>query len=188
MNNNLGFVPETIREYRDKMKKINKPYLIIESDDNSDEYVNFYFIGKYEGKEVLYDTVIYTLRLFHHSELYELAEHKAAQKFPSFKKIQYKEDENGDLMALDPLEEEIGLFITEVMLDLEEDEAVKVKEHIEIDPYIDFGIGLDVALNVEKIDDKVIRKFIEEYNEGTIKLDETLYAFQTEEEDEAQNF
>jgi hypothetical protein len=184
MNKNEGFNPQKIKEFREEMKKANKPFLIIESEDNSDEYVNFYFIGKYEGKEVVYDAVIYTLRLFHQSELYEIAEHKAAKKFPSFKKIKYKEDENGDLVALDPLEEEIGLFITEVMLDLEEEEAVKVKEHVEIDPNIDFGIGLDVALNVEEVNDNVIRKFINDYNDANLRLDDTEYSFQTEDEEE----
>jgi hypothetical protein len=183
MNKNKGFHPEFITELREKMKNMNQSYLIVESDDNSDEYVNFNFIGKYEGRDVIYDAVIYTLRLYHQGELYEIAEHKAAQKFPSFKKIKYKEDENGDLMALDPLEEEIGLFITEVMFDLEEEEAVKVKEHVEYDPNLDFGVGLDVALNVDEVDDKVIRKFVKDFNEGTLELDETLYSFQTEDEE-----
>jgi hypothetical protein len=181
---NEGFSPKKIQELREKLKAKNAPYLVAESEDNSDEYVNFFFISQYEGKEVIYDAVIYTLRLHHHSELFELAEHKAAQKFPAFKKINYEEDENGDLMALNPQDEEIGLFITEMMLELEEEEAVKVQEHVEVDPDIDFGISLNVGLNVERVDDGVIRKFIREFNSGTLQLDSTLYSFQTEDEEE----
>src|SRR3712207_7946942 len=48
-------------------------YLLDENDENSDEYAHFYFIGKFEGKDVIYDTAIYTLRLHHESELYEIA-------------------------------------------------------------------------------------------------------------------
>ena len=83
-----------------------------------DEYAHFYFIGKFEGKDVIYDTAIYTLRLHHESELYEIAEHRAAQHFPEYKKITYEEDENGNLATLDPLEEEIGLYMAEVIMTL----------------------------------------------------------------------
>ena len=48
-----------------------------EEDEHNDEYTHFYFIGLYEGREVIYDTVMYTLRLQHESELFEIAEHRA---------------------------------------------------------------------------------------------------------------
>ncbi|MGK7390636.1 MAG: hypothetical protein ACNS60_09800 [Candidatus Cyclobacteriaceae bacterium M2_1C_046] len=178
---NQGFDPQVIETYRQKMKAAGTPYLIEDSTDNSEEFVNFFFIGKYESREVIYDAVIYTLRLHHESELYEIAEHKAAQHFPSFKSIKYKEDENGDLMALDDKEEEIGLYITEVMTELEEEGEVKVQEHVEIDTNIDFGIGLNAGLNIEEVTPKVIKKFISDFNEDKLKLDDTLYSFQTTE-------
>lgn len=181
--NNKGFNPEHIQAFKEKLKAANKLYFERNTQDNSDEFVNFNFLGVYEGKEVIYDAAIYTLRLHHSSEIYEIAEHKAAQRFPQFKKIKYQEDENGDLQALDSLEEEIGLYMAEVMMELEEEEAVKVTEHIEIDPNIDYGIGLDVALNVEKITSKVIEKFIKDFNEENLKLDQTHYSFQSEEDE-----
>ncbi|UII31549.1 hypothetical protein LVD17_24960 [Fulvivirga ulvae] len=181
---NKGFDPQLVQEYREKMKKKSRNYMIVESEDKSDDYVNFYFIGMYEGKEVIYDAVIFTLRLHHNSELYEIAEHRAAQHFPEYKQIKYEEDENGDLAALDDLEEEIGLYMAEVIMELEEEGEVKVKEHVEIDLHIDFGIGLDVALNVDKITPEVISRFVKDYNEDTLELDETLYSFQLEEENE----
>ena len=157
--------------------------LLDEEDESTDEYVHFYFIGKFEGREVIYDAVIYTLRLHHESELYEIAEHRAAKHFPEYKKITYDEDENGNLAALDPLEEEIGLFMAEVIMELEEEESVKVKEHVELDCNTDFGISLDVGLHVEKITPKVIEKFIKDFNEDNLKLDDTLYSFQTQDQE-----
>ena len=183
---NKGFDPEVIAEYRRKMEARKKPFLIVESEDNSEEYVNFNFIGNYEGREVIYDAVIFTLRLHYHSELYEIAEHKAAQRFPNFKNIRYEEDENGDLKALSSEQEEIGLFMAEVMMELEEEESVQVQEHVELDPNVDFGIGLDAALNVDKITDKVIQGFVEQYNAGTLQLDDTLYTFAEEEDSEVE--
>ena len=180
---NEGFVPEVIQEYKEKMKSSGKIYILDEEDENTDEYAHFYFIGKFEGKEVIYDAVIYTLRLQHESELFEIAEHRAAKHFPQYKKITYDEDENGNLETLDPLEEEIGLFMAEVIMELEEEEAVKVKEHVDEDSNADFGVALDVGLHVEVVSPKVIEKFVKEFNEDTLKLDDTLFSFQTTEDE-----
>ncbi|WP_186757942.1 hypothetical protein [Echinicola salinicaeni] len=180
---NDGFKPEIINALKTELKASGKNFKIVPSPDNSDEYVNFYFIGMYEGKEVIYDAAMYTLRLHHTSEVYELAEHKAAKKFPNFKGIHYEEDENGNLKPLNSDEEEIGWFITEIIMEIEEDESVKVQEFIDEDTNHDYGIGLDVALNVEHIDEKVITKFIKEFNDDNIVLDDTMYAFQSEDED-----
>jgi hypothetical protein len=180
---NKGFDPVVIREYKARIKSGRRSFSFVASDENNnDEYAHFYFIGKYEGRDVVYDAVLYTLRLDHRSELYEVAEHRAAKHFPQFKKITYKEDENGNLQPLDELEEEIGLYMAEVILELEEEDQVKVKEHVEIDPNIDFGIGLDAGLNVEKITPGLIEKFIKDFNEDTLSLDNTLYSFQMEDE------
>jgi hypothetical protein len=180
---NKGFDPDEINEYKTKMTSLGKIYLLDDEDESTDEYSHFYFIGRFEGREVIYDAVIYTLRLHHESELYEIAEHRAAQHFPQFKKISYDEDENGNMEALDPLEEEIGLYMAEVIMELEEEDAVKVKEHIEIDSNSEFGVSLDIGLQVEKITPKVIEKFIKDYNEDNLKLDETLYSFQTQDQE-----
>src|SRR3954469_14960247 len=158
----MKFDAALTQEYNDKIKASGKPYILDDEDENTDEYAHFYFIGKYEGKEVIYDAVIYTLRLQHESELFEIAEHRAAKHFPQYKKINYEEDENGNLESLDPLEEEIGLFMAEVIMELEEEEAVKVKEHVDIDEHADLGIGLDVGLHVEVITPKVIDSFIKD--------------------------
>lgn len=183
MQSNQGFDPQEIEELRKEMASSGKSYVVIESEDNSDDFMNFYFVGVYEGKEVIYDAAIYTLKLQHSSEIYDLAEHKVAQKYPNYRSIVYEEDENGDIAPLNDKEEEIGLYMTEIMDELEEEEAVKVQEHVDVDPNIDYGIGLDVGLNVDKITPKVIEKFIKDYNEETLKLDPTHYSFQFDDED-----
>ncbi|WP_425638715.1 hypothetical protein ACPUEN_04055 [Algoriphagus yeomjeoni] len=180
---NPGFDPTRIAELKEELGKLDKKFKIIPDEENSDEFVNFYFIGMYQGKEVIYDAALYTLRLHHASEVYELAEHKAAQKFPNFKGISYEEDENGNLKPLTSEEEEIGWFITEIIMEIEEDESVKVQEFVDIDTHHDYGIGLDGALNIEHINEKVISNFIKEFNDDTLELDDTMYAFQSEEED-----
>lgn len=179
---NKAFNPQVIADYRKKMQAQNQNFLIIDTDDNSDEYVNFNFIGTYEGKEVIFDAVLYTLRIHYHSELFELAEHKAAQRFPNYKSIDYEEDENGNMKALNDEMEEIGLYLAEVMMELEEEEAVKVQEHLYLDPNVDFGVGMDVGLNVEQITPEIISRFVKQYNDNSLVLDETLYTFEEEED------
>ena len=116
--------------------------MLLDTDDNNDENVHFYFIGKFEGKEVIYDAMLYTLRLQHESDLFEIAENRAAKHFPQYKKITYREDENGNLQPLSELEEEIGLFMAEVILELEEEAQVKVREHVESSIVSDLAHGL----------------------------------------------
>ena len=123
---------QKLQEIKNSIEKLKSNFIFLNPEENSDEYVNFNFIGMYEGKEVVYDAVMYTLRLHHNSELYEMAEHSAAKRFPEFKQIKYEEDENGDLKLLDDNEEEIGLFMAETIMELEEEGEVKVQEHVDV--------------------------------------------------------
>ncbi len=182
VKNNTGFDPKVISDFRSKLKSSGNQFLMIEEEEAGDEYAHFQFVGKYQGEETVFDAVLYTLRLHHESELFEIAEHEAAKHFPEYKKITYEEDENGNLERLDDLEEEIGLYIAEVIMELEEEGEVKVKEHIDFDPNIDFGVGLDIGLHIDKVTPQVISKFIADFNSGQLKLDETLYSFQTQKE------
>lgn len=179
---NEGFLPTNIEALQKELNDSGKNFKLVQSEDNSDEYVNFYFLGMYEGKEVIYDAALYTLRLHHSSELYEIAEHEAAKKFSNFNGISYEEDENGNLKPLDNDEEEVGWFITELIMEMEEEETVKVQEFLDLDTFHDYGIGLDAALNVEFIDDNVISKFVKDFNNDTLRLDETFYSFQSEDD------
>ncbi len=183
---NKGYNPEVIQDYRKRIQATGQTFLVEEDDeDNNDEYLHFYFIGKDDnGSEVIYDAVMYTLRMQHESELFEIAEHRAANHFPDYKKIAYEEDENGDLAALDSREEEIGLYMAEIIMNLEEEEAVKVQEHVDMDNHVDFGIALDIGLHIDTITPEIVEKFINDFNSDNLQLDNTLYSFQTAEEEE----
>lgn len=181
---NQGFVPSIIDALKLELKNQKNLFKIISDNENSEEFVNFHFIGFFEGREVIFDAALYTLRLHHASEVYDLAEQEAFKKFPNFKTIDYQEDEKGNLKPLTSEEEEIGWFITEIIMEIEEDESVKVQEFVDLDTHHDFGVGLDVALNIESIDASVINKFIREFNDDSLKLDDTLYSFISEDADD----
>ena len=162
-----------------KIKSSDSHYIFDQDEERTGEIAHFYFVGLYKGKETIYDTFLYTLRMHHSSELYEIAERKAMQQYPDFKVLNTEEEVPGDVGDLDAVDEEIGLFMAEIILELEEEETVKVQEHIDMDTMNEKGIGLDVGLNVDDITDKVIAKFITDFNNGKVDLDPTLYSFQS---------
>ncbi|MCG8474476.1 MAG: hypothetical protein MI784_03220 [Cytophagales bacterium] len=152
----------------------------LKGEEASDEFKHMKFTGEHKGEEVLFDALIYTLRLQHASELYEIAEHRAAQRFPDFRRIRFEEDENGNLACLDELEEEIGLFIAEQIMELESRGDVLVREHVYVDECFECGVGLEVGLNRERITEAVIQDFVDDFKSGKLMLDSSSYSFGTE--------
>jgi len=73
--------------------------------------------------------------------------------------------------------------MAEVIMELEEEGTVKVKEHVDLDENAEFGVSLDAGLHVEKITPKIIERFIKDFNEDTLVLDDTYYSFMTEDEE-----
>ncbi len=161
-----------------KIKSSNSNYIFDQDEERTGEIAHFYFVGIYEGNETVYDTFLYTLRMHHSSELYEIAESKAMQQYPDFERLS-SEEVPGDVDSMDSEDEEIGLFMAEIILELEEEETVKVQEHVDMDTINKTGVGLDVGLNVEEITDNVIAKFINDFNCGAVDLDPTLHSFQS---------
>jgi len=180
-NNNTGFDQAIIAEYKAKINLTGKNFLYGDAEENNDEYAQFFFIGNYEGKEVIYDAALYTLRLKYESELYEQAEEKVLKQFPQYKKVLDKESA-GKLNA--ELEEEVGLFMAETILAMEEEELVKVQEEVDVDDDFDFGVGLEASLNVETISARVIENFVNDFNNSTLALDPVLYSFEDGDDEE----
>ena len=179
---NQGYEPSEINKLRQQLA--GKSFQTIDADEANDEFRHFYFLGKYEGRDVIYDAVVYTLRLQHESEMLEIAEEKAMEKFPEYRKIREAQEEDPDVAISSELETEIGMFLAEAILELEDEGNVKVMEHAETDADATYGVGLDVGLNVTKLTDTILEKLIRDFNNDTLTLDETLITFEHEEDDE----
>lgn len=182
---NEGYNPEEIKLLKEECA--DEKTIFIHCDDEEEsmsdngELAHVQFVGDYKGQEVIYDAIIYTLRLHHSSLVYEKAVEQAQKVYPDYLPL----DERPANYKISPaVEEEAEELITELIESIEEEEEVKVKEHLEIEPDFEYGVGLDACLNVEAITDKVITKFIQEFNTGKLKLDTTLYTFSSSEEDE----
>lgn len=180
---NDGFDPEEINALKDECREEGKSFVYVEDDDSdvleSGECVHIQFPGVYEQQEVIYDALVYTLRLHHSSLVYEMAVEEVQKTFPTYVP---PEDRELNYRITPEMEEEAETALTEIIEELEETETVKVQEHVEVDTDFDYGISLDVCLNVEEITDEVIEKFVRDFKANTLSLDTTLYSFMSEEE------
>ncbi len=181
---NLGLQPEEIARVKELCKKAGTSYVINanEEEPQGEEFAYFLFVGEYEGKEVVFDSVLYTLRLHHMSVLYEMAEDRACKKYPDYEKVSLEEDEDLNSHLSEEKLEEIELFKAEMMDELEENEEVKVQEYINLDTDFDYGIALEACLNIEEITPQTLEDFVQGFKAKTLSLDDTLYSFRHEEE------
>ncbi len=174
---NPGFDPNEIADLKEECSQEGKIYIVFDDEDglgDTGEFAHIQFVGQYEGKEVIYDAVIGTLRLNHSSLVFEEAEKRMKQAYPNYVELDKRKSNY-------QADEEMELMLEEIIEELEEEEMIKVAEFVEVDADFEYGIGLDVALNVELIDDEVIEQFVKDFNAGTLELDKTLYSFKNDE-------
>jgi len=170
---NDGYKEEEIEQLKAECEEEEQIFVLVEDEEDmsdENEFAHFQFVGKHEGKEVIYDALLSTLSLHHSSLLYEEAETKVAKLYKDY--VPFEERVEGS-----KVNEEAEQMIEELIEEMEDEETVKVAEFCEIDLDFEYGIGLDVALNVDEISVEVIEKFINDFNNGSLKLDKTAYSF-----------
>lgn len=181
---NAGFDPKEVNELKEECRQEGQSFIYVEDDDldvlESGECVHIQFPGTYEDQEVIYDALVYTLRLHHSSLVYEMALEQVRKTFPTY--VPPEDRELGYTIAPE-LEEEAETALTEIIEEIEETETVKVKENIDVDTDFEYGISLDVCINVEEITDDVVEEFVQGFNNNTLSLDDTLYSFTSEDEE-----
>ena len=87
MPENQGLQPEEIRKFQNELNAGGKLFRYIDEDEVSDEMAEFFFVGMHEGKEVIFDCLLGTLRLAYESNLLEMAEARTKAKFPDFRAL-----------------------------------------------------------------------------------------------------
>lgn len=180
---NIGRTAAEVARVKQEMLEAGTPFLLTD-EPQLPEFKHFYFVGNHEGKEVVFDAVVYTLEMYYASTLYEIAEEEAVKQFPHYKPYDLNVDESGEIIADGEVDEEIEEYKASIIMELQEDDEVKVKETIQFDADFDYGVGLEAMLNVEEVTEEVITKFISEFNAGTLRLDENLYSFELPDADE----
>lgn len=182
---NPGFDPEEIAQLKKECKaeRLNFVYVtdeLEEDEEENNEHAHVQFVGSYKDKEVVYDLLIYTLRLHHSTLVYDAALERLKLQMPDY----ISPDERGENDVVDfDKDEEAEILLTEFIEEIEENEEISVREHVEVDDKFDYGIGLEVGLNKTEINEKVINDFIIRYNSGRLQLDPNVYSFSTEDEE-----
>ena len=165
---NIGFNKEEIAQLRAECIKEGKPYVLVEDEEDfaeTGQAVHFQFVGVKHDQEVIYDVLMTTLEMEYQLELYDTAVLEISEEI----KVNNISDEK-----------KIEEMLEEAMNLLEEEEAVKVAEQISIDNDFEYGIGVEYVKNIPVITDTEIRLFIKEFSDGKLKIDKTLYSFESE--------
>jgi hypothetical protein len=184
MSKNLGFDPAEIARFEKELEASGKPFQFIDDEEVSIDMAEFMFVGKYEGQPVIFDCLLGTLQLAYESNLMEMAEEKTKKKYPDYKGFDFEVDEKGNAISHVEESEEVEEYKAFAMFELEESGEAKVAESLTFDNNFDYGIGLEVYLNVSEISDEAIIQFIQNFNSGNLVLDPTRFAFEAEEDED----
>lgn len=182
---NEGYKPEEIQRVKDEAGRNGTNFVYNNDEINNDQIAHFYFTGFYDGKEVVFDAVMYTLRLAYNAALHEIAEEEAAKQFPDFKPMEIdpeKVGDDGEIVVQYP--EEVEEFMAQVMFEIAEEDAIKVHEKVDLEPEFDYGVGMEAALNRDEITPDVIEDFVARYRDNRFTPDPTLYSFPEDDEEE----
>lgn len=185
MAENQGRNPDEIRKLKMELAESGKPFRYVDEEEVSEEMAEFFFIGTYQGKEVVFDCLLGTLRLAYESNLLEMAEARTKEKFPEFRGFDFDVDEKGNAIGEDYEEsEEVEAYKAFAMYEIEEAGDANVAESVTFDESFDYGVGMEAYLNVAEINEEVLLKFINDFNGGHLKLDPVRYSFESEDDEE----
>jgi hypothetical protein len=161
---NIGYNPENISQIKQAAAHAGFSFVLNDQQEQDEQSAYFFFVGKNDGKEVIFDAFLYTLRAEYELQLYELAESRLQEKFPDLKNVE--EATEDQLNYLDMIVDEI-----------EEADEISVVEFINVDEAVEFGVAIDVCLHVEEITPAIIEKFVTDFNADQLELDEEEYSF-----------
>jgi len=184
MQINPGYDPAEIAKFQEELKLSGKIFKYVDEDEVSDEMAEFHFLGKQNGKPVIFDCLLGTLQLAYESNLLEMAEMKTKEKFPDYRGFDFEIDEKGNAISSGEESEEIEAYKAYAMYEIEEAGEANVAESVELDESFDYGVGLEVYLNVLEVTETTVIKFINDFNEGKVELDPVRYSFESDDDDD----
>ncbi len=140
--------------------------------DDEFQTASFMFLGKFEGKEMLFDAFMMTLIQDYRMNITEQTEERMLNLYPELEEESY--DDFTELQK----DEYDNIFESIYRSDL-----IKVQENITVHPSNSGEcMELDITLDVRKIDDKVIQDFIRNFNAKSLELNENLRSFDIDDE------
>ncbi|MCS6834125.1 MAG: hypothetical protein NZ521_11165 [Flammeovirgaceae bacterium] len=165
---------QDVQAILDECKKKGKKFVIVEDDTGIDEgCIHFRFVGDYEGRKVVYDTFLSTLELEFYERVYEEAIEITKEENPQYANANFDDLEGEHIEIMEQIAEELA-----------EDEDFAVQEYCYVEEENEFQVNVDVALNVPVISDEVVEKFIDDFLNNKLELDENYYSFGLGQDDE----
>ncbi|OHX67774.1 hypothetical protein [Flammeovirga pacifica] len=145
-----------------------KSFIYSSPEENDDSQVQFQFISTKGGEEKLMDAFLYTLEMEYVMKLHEEAVQHVINENPKFADADFDTMDGPHMDAVD-----------EAIVTLSKDDTYDVGEFVEERPEDEEGNGtpIDICLHVAEVTDEVVEKFVKEYNDGSLKIDETVRSF-----------
>jgi folate-dependent phosphoribosylglycinamide formyltransferase PurN len=166
----------TIDKLREQTRKAGRSFIYNPDEDRDDEKQTayFYFVGKDDNKEVVFNAFIMTLEYDYHLAVMEEAEEKISTLHPNLAGKFYEDYTDDEQDKFD-----------EVMDDIYDQGLVKVQERVDLfESDSSNELEMEISLNVKEITDQVIEKFIKEFNADTLELDDRTYSFEMLDDEE----
>jgi hypothetical protein len=166
---NSGYSPEEIKKVENACQQAGLPFAYRTKDEENHVFANVLFTGKYMGAPVVFDTFIYTLESEYMSAIFEDAREEIINTYPEYAEADFEADEGPHIDLLE-----------EIASELAEEDDYSIQEFVDIEEEAEYGVALDVCLNVPEITDEVIGNFVTAFKTGTFQPDETFYSFELE--------
>lgn len=168
---NKGLEQSEIERIKGLCQSAGRNFVYNTDEERDENFVHFFFVGEHEGKPVVFNGFMYSLEMEYISTLYDAAQSVLMERTPEFTEEDF-ESESAEII------EQIEAVVSE----LEDAGDVQVQEFVEVDDSVDYGIGVNVCLNLLDITDEDVAGFVKSYTEGTLELDQTNYSFDFDDE------
>lgn len=168
---NKGLEQSEVARIKKLCEESGRNFVYNTDEERDENFTHFFFVGDHEGKEVVFNGFMYSLEMEYISTLYDEAQAVLIERIPDLKEEDL-ESESDELLGQ----------LESVVAELEDSGEVQVQEFVEIDESVEYGVGVNVCLNLLDITDEDITAFVKAYKEDKLELDTTSYSFDFDEE------
>lgn len=182
MKNTAPFNNSNCDSIRNYLKENQLEWTYDYAEEQNEDSAVFFFDGIYKGKKAIFDVFLMPLSFHYMALAEEIADQEVQKIFP-----EYKGYDSVNKLSEKKMEE-IWEKKAEIIAEIEAEGDLKVQEFIEIDDSDfeeeqgDLIVLLTAALNIDEVNKEVIDKFVKDYKNNSLQLDENLYSFSIDED------
>jgi|GEM_PF-1869241 len=162
-----------IEKLRQECAKIGKTFVYNQTEEQDDEdkqFASFFFVGKDNGREVVFDAYMSTLSYEYHMNVLDEAEATFFNKHPELQDTEFFELDEKQQVEHDAI---VDAIYAADKVRVQEDALIYEEEEEEESA----TVGMEIFLNVEEVNDQVIADFIKKFNADIFEPSEELFSF-----------